>query len=435
MAHTASATYDCEALPMSLRIGDTIGDYKIVERLGRGGTGQVFRVEHGITRRLEALKILRLHTREGTEPASSFLREIEIHASLNHPNIVAIHNAFLVGNDIALVMELVEGESLRQMMERGRVPIALALRCLAQVLCGLSYAHRRGIAHGGISPSNIIVTSGGRAKLMDFGLSRENADLDVRGDLDSLATVLYEVITGQRPLQNPPASPENINPEISAQLSDIATKALSNKPIERYQSADEFREALDSALETIEGAPAITPVPGNHRRRLQFAFAVTGLLSALLVLRAVVLDAPAVDLPSVVKWPAAPVLSQPVQVQAPDEESPAVEPERPKLRMARHKTRAVQPSPPPQSRPLLMAAFRPEPEPARAEPDPAPIVERREPVVEPRVQAEPAARDDEPASTKPKGLHRFWSKVSRVFHTHRKSSEAALVESGPDSSR
>jgi hypothetical protein len=268
---------------------------------------------------------------------------------------------------------------------------------------------------------------------MDFGLSASAAgeDLDVGGDIDSVAAVLYEVITGQRPAQVPPVSPAKINPEIPTALSDLVMKAVTKEPLKRFQSADALREDLDSVLDVIENTPVIRAVSGSSRRRLQFSFAVTGMLSALLVLRAIVLDAPLVQLPSVVKWPAAPVLSQPMQIQGPDEDSPAVEPERPKLRMARHKTR-----PAPQSRRLMMAAFRPEPALARAEPEPSPVVARLEPVLEPAVQAkaDPAVKDEEPSPAKPKGMHRLWSKFGRVFHARRKS-DVAAVESGPDSSR
>ena len=414
---------------MNLRIGDTIGDYKIVGVLGR----DIFRVEHSITKRAEAMRLLPAHALGGPHASSHFLREIEIHASLNHPNIVAVHNAFLVGDEIALVMELVDGDSLRELMDRGQLPLAFSMRCIAQVLCGLSYAHQRGIVHGGISPAHIIVTESGRAKLMDFGLSATAAgeDLDVGSDIDSVAAVLYEVITGQRPAQVPPVPPAKINPEIPTALSDLVMKAVTKEPLKRFQSADALREDLDSVLDVIENTPVIRAVSGGSRRRLQFSFAVTGMLSALLVLRAIVLDAPMVPLPSVVKWPAAPVLSQPMQIQGPDEESPAVEPERPRLRMARHKTR-----PAPQSRPLMMAAFRPAPALARVEPEPSPVAERLEPALEPAFQtkADPAVKDEEPSPAKPKGMHRLWSKFSRVFHARRKS-DLVAVESGPDSSR
>ena len=422
---------------MNLRNGDTIGDYRVVGLLGP----DVFRVEHGITKRAGAMRLLPAHALEGPQASFRLLHEIEIHASLNHPNIVAVHNAFLVGNDIALVMELVDGESLRELMDRAKLSLPLSIRCIAQVLCGLSYAHQRGIVHGNISPSHIVVTESGRAKLMDFGLLSSSAGqsacsetLDVQGDIDSLAAVLYEVITGERPAQIPPVPPVTINPDIPTALNDVLLKALSTESLKRFQSADAFREALDSVLDVLEIGPVIPAASGSSRRRLQFSFAVTGLLSALLVLRTVVLDAPPAQLPPAVKWPAAPVLSQPMQMQAPDEESPAVESERPKLRMARHKTRhAAQP------RSFVMAAYRTEPAPARvevarAEP-PAPPVEREEPVLErAHVPAEPAIKEEEPAPAKPNGIHRLWSKFGRVFHARRKS-DATPMESGPDSSR
>src|SRR5688500_17628883 len=100
--------------------GDTAGDYTIIGVVGAGGMGQVFKVEHAITRRVEAMKVLADGRSREPEQAARFLREIQVQASLDHPNITPVHNAFWVGNDLAMVMELVDGESLAKILERGR---------------------------------------------------------------------------------------------------------------------------------------------------------------------------------------------------------------------------------------------------------------------------------------------------------------------------
>src|SRR5512143_3226902 len=109
---------------MNFSIGDTVGDYRILDELGRGGMGRVFKVEHTITHRVEAMKILAGSRPDAPQHAARSLREIQLQASLDHPNIAAVHNAFWSGEDLVLVMELIPGQSLRRVLEQGRVPVA-----------------------------------------------------------------------------------------------------------------------------------------------------------------------------------------------------------------------------------------------------------------------------------------------------------------------
>src|SRR5262249_32416050 len=202
--------------------GKTIGPYRVIEELGRGGMGRVYKVEHTVTQRLEAMKILEGGRPEAADQAARSLREIQLQASLDHPNIASVHNAFWEGEDLILVMELIEGSSLRRVLENGRLPLALALDYGCQALSALSYAHAHGIIHRDVSPGNMMVSSTGVLKLTDFGLARRPADPrlsnsgaplgslyymapeqvrgsaadDVRSDLYSLGAVLYELTTG-----------------------------------------------------------------------------------------------------------------------------------------------------------------------------------------------------------------------------------------------
>ena len=210
---------------MSFSIGDTVDAYRILEELGRGGMGQVFKVEHTLTRRLEAMKVLAGGRPESPGQATRSLREIQVQAGLDHPNIAAVHNAFWLGEDLVLVMELIEGCSLRRLLEAGRVPAATAIDYACQALAALSYAHAHSVIHRDVSPSNMMVSSKGVLKLTDFGLSKGPADVQpsqpgvpigslyymspeqVRGaaqvgaqsDIYSLGAVLYELVTGARP--------------------------------------------------------------------------------------------------------------------------------------------------------------------------------------------------------------------------------------------
>src|SRR5712692_4053974 len=119
---------------MSFSIGETVDAYRILQELGRGGMGRVFKVEHTITRRLEAMKVLEGGRPDAPEQAERSLREIQVQDRLDHPNIAAVHNAFWVGEDLVLVMELIEGRSLRRLLEAGRVPLAAAIAYSGQAL-------------------------------------------------------------------------------------------------------------------------------------------------------------------------------------------------------------------------------------------------------------------------------------------------------------
>jgi len=268
---------------MSFSIGDTVDAYRILEELGRGGMGQVFKVEHTLTRRLEAMKVLKGGRPDAPGQATRSLREIQVQARLDHPNIAAVHHAFWLGADLVLVMELIEGCSLQRLLETGRVPLATAIDYACQALSALSYAHAHGVIHRDVSPSNMMVSPKGVLKLTDFGLSKSAADArfsqpgapigslyymspeQVRGaalageqsDIYSLGAVLYELVTGKRPfegssafaimvahVEKQPVSPADVESTLSAELNDAILRALAKDPAERFQSAEEFRQVL-----------------------------------------------------------------------------------------------------------------------------------------------------------------------------------------------
>jgi serine/threonine-protein kinase len=266
---------------VKLHPGDTVGDYRIVKVLGSGGSGEVFQAEHQITRRVEALKVLLSGGPSGE--ADRFLREIQVQASLNHPHIASVHNAFWAGEDLVMAMEFVEGESLDKILERGRLPLKTTLEYARQALEAIEYAHAHGVMHRDIKPANMIVTPGGSLKLTDFGLAKAATDarltqsgavvgtvyymppeqvksaatVDGRADIYSLGAVLYELAAGRRPfdaespfdvmlahVQSQPTAPCAIQPNIPRTVSDAILKALAKAPADRFASAAEFAEAL-----------------------------------------------------------------------------------------------------------------------------------------------------------------------------------------------
>jgi len=268
---------------MNYEIGSRVGDYEILEILGAGGMGRVYRVKNSLSERIEAMKVL-LPDLEGTPGfADRFMREIKVQASLDHPNIAALHTAVRVDEQVLMLMEYVEGVTLEKMMEAGRVPIDRAVDYMVQVLSALSYAHARGVIHRDLKPANMMVTANGLVKLMDFGIARMTADrkltqtgstvgslyymspeqingtteLDPRSDLYSLGVTLYEIVTGARPfqgdsgykimaahLENKPSPPIQVIPGLPRGLSEIVMQALEKDPAKRFQSADAFRTAL-----------------------------------------------------------------------------------------------------------------------------------------------------------------------------------------------
>jgi serine/threonine protein kinase len=289
---------------MTFSVGDTVGAYRILEELGRGGMGRVFKVEHTITRRLEAMKVLEGGRAGMPEQGARSLREIQLQASLDHPNIAAVHNAFWAGEDLVLVMELIEGCSLRSLMDGGRTPLEAAISYGCQALDALSYAHAHGVIHRDVSPSNIMAGSTGVLKLTDFGLSRRPADLrlsqtgvpvgslyymspeqvqgeapaDERSDIYSLGAVLYELVTGKRAfdgesafaimtghVRKPPVSPIALEPSLPPALNEAILRSLAKDPAERFRSADEFRQALMGTDHSEIVLPTTSPQPFLRR--------------------------------------------------------------------------------------------------------------------------------------------------------------------------
>jgi serine/threonine-protein kinase len=304
---------------MSFQVGQIVGDYRIVAIAGTGGMGEVYQTEHIITRRLEAMKVLSGAT--SGEQADRFLREIQVQASLSHPNIAAVHTAFRFGNDLALVMELLDGTSLAQIMKTVRLPFSTVIGYVDVILSALEYAHDRGVIHRDVAPANIIVSKQGDIKLTDFGLAKRLTDArvsqsgafvgsphymspeqakgdaraDARSDIYSTGAVLYELVTGRRlfdsdsvfellsaHVHQTPMPPIALEPTIPRALNDIILKALAKDPAARFQSAGEFQAALRSSAWAKSSAAVSQAPPRSDRGRLRQL--LLGFVSAMIVL-------------------------------------------------------------------------------------------------------------------------------------------------------
>lgn len=288
---------------MEFKAGDRVGDYEIVQLLGAGGMGKVYKVRNLISDRIEAIKVLLPNLEENADLADRFLREIKVQATLEHPNIASLHTAQRIDNQLVMVLEFVEGITLDKLLATQQVTLYERLGYVAQVLRALEYAHARGIVHRDIKPQNIMVTPSGVAKLMDFGIAKmmeerhltrtgstlgslyymspeqvRGAQLDGRSDLYSLGITLYEVVTGKRPyegeneyavmsghLTGQPRPPKELAPDIPVALNDLILMSLSKEPAQRFQTAAAFRNALERTaglpLTPLAASPTVRPAP------------------------------------------------------------------------------------------------------------------------------------------------------------------------------
>jgi serine/threonine-protein kinase len=285
---------------VALKPGQTIGDYEVLSQLGHGGIGEVYKVRHVISQRTEALKLLR-SDREGADLSDRFRREIRVLASLSHPHIAQLHTAFQAGEQVAMVMEFVEGQDLQMKMRSPwpRRPVE-GIDYVRQVLLALEYAHARGVIHRDIKPSNIVITPEGEAKLLDFGLAFNTADAsstrpghvlgtlhymspeqvrgeraDARADLYSTGAMLYEILTGKTPfsgndyeimrahVNTAPRHPAELNPSLPLSMCATILKAMEKDPAARYQSAAQFAADMENMsydeAQTIAGMSIVAP--------------------------------------------------------------------------------------------------------------------------------------------------------------------------------
>ena len=267
---------------MSFSPGQQVGDYEILGPLGAGGMGRVYRVKHLISQRSEALKVLLHDVENDSNLCDRFVREIQVQARLNHPGIASLHTAFRLDNRLLMVMELVEGESLRHRMRKPGIALPEGVSIIRQVLDALAYAHSQGVTHRDIKPSNIMLNTQGQVKLLDFGLATVAGDnrltksgaivgsihymapeqircenSDARTDIYATAVTLWEIAAGRPPfasdieyailtghLETIPEPPRAAHPEVPEALWQILLRALAKRPEDRYQSAHEFNTAL-----------------------------------------------------------------------------------------------------------------------------------------------------------------------------------------------
>jgi serine/threonine-protein kinase len=317
---------------MAYQAGDRVGDYEVVDVLGAGGMGKVYKVRNVISDRLEAMKVLLPNLEGDPELADRFVREIKVQASLQHPNIAGLHTALRIDNQLLMMLEYVEGKTLESELRNGRIPTDKAVEYVQQVLTALAYAHARGIVHRDIKPANMMLTGSGVVKLMDFGIARiaadqkltqtgrtvgslyymspeqiNGADLDARSDLYSLGISLYELVTKSRPFQGDsdysimaahleaqPVPPIEVDPSLPRALNDIILMSIAKDPAQRFQSADAFRAALRSVspAPVASSAPTAMPAPPRAASSRRGVYMALGSIVTVAVLAVAALQGP-----------------------------------------------------------------------------------------------------------------------------------------------
>ena len=282
------------AVPKPDQIGKLFPELEVLDVVGQGGMGMVYKARQKSLGREVAVKLLSRELQDDPNFAERFTREARAMALLNHPNIISIHDFGQRGDYHYLVMEFVDGVNLRQLLQAGRMEPAEAMLLVPQLCDALQYAHDNGIVHRDIKPENVLLSQNGHVKIADFGLAKlvdparndvtltrtrqvmgtlsymapeqveRPADVDHRADIYSLGVVIYELLTGELPLGR--FSPPSRKAEIDVRLDEIVLRALEKEPSLRYQQVSELKTGVGN----LEESP-LTRSPGGVRQEQQLA--------------------------------------------------------------------------------------------------------------------------------------------------------------------
>ncbi len=290
---------------MSLQPGQTVAHYELLELIGEGGMGRVFRAYDSRLKRQVAIKILQPGLTSDEKLRRRFEREARAAAAVTHPTIAAIHEVSESGDLTYIVMEFVEGRTLKRMIGAGPVPLMETLRIAVEIAEGLAEAHRAGVVHRDLKPDNIIVRPDRRPKILDFGIAKLLEDqggmfrrrtrpsttslsgegkimgtlgymspeqargdpVDARTDIFSLGVILYEMVTGQAPfrgrtpidtltsiLKEPPPPASQVNPAVHPYVEALLEECLHKDPAKRFQRMEDLVASLRIAQLALQEA-------------------------------------------------------------------------------------------------------------------------------------------------------------------------------------
>ncbi len=307
--------------PTSQELAPHFPQLEILECLGRGGMGVVYKAWQKSLNRPVALKLLAPERAGDPQFTSRFEKEAQALAALNHPHIVAVHDFGKEGGFHYLIMEFVDGMNLRQLLQTKRLTPREALSIVPPVCDALQCAHDRGIVHRDIKPENLLIDKSGTVKIADFGIAKilgdangapcaetaaattaigtpdyaapeqANGEADHRADIYSLGVVLYEMLTGERP-QSKGLVPPSKRVQVDIRIDEIVLRALEQESELRFATAAEFRTEVEEAVSSLAGQPAPAALAEKERKRggavattVAMAFAIIALVMLLSALR------------------------------------------------------------------------------------------------------------------------------------------------------
>jgi len=314
----AQAAPPTRVAPEPAQLAAQFPQLEIIELLGMGGMGMVYKARQPRLDRIVALKILPVESQQHPSFAERFGREAKALAKLNHPGIVNIYDFGQTKDYYYFVMEYVDGMNLRHLLHNQPLEPRQALELVTQICTALQYAHDEGVVHRDIKPENILLNKKGQVKIADFGLAkllgtapdtaltmsqaamgtlnymapeqRQNAQsVDHRADIYSLGVVFYEMLTGEVPMGR--FEPPSKRAQVDVRLDEVVLKALEREPARRYQQVSEVKsnvETITSTPPTAPAAPAAEPAPGQvvpQQFPVSDFFSLAGIVYALWIAR------------------------------------------------------------------------------------------------------------------------------------------------------
>ncbi|MEW5870667.1 MAG: serine/threonine-protein kinase [Chloroflexota bacterium] len=297
-------------------VGQKLGKYELLEKLGQGGMAQVYKARQPMIERMVAIKVMQTHLADSPKFVERFMREAQRLGQLRHPNIVSVMDFDIVGETHYLVMDFISGPSLEMYLERRRpLPPEEALRLTSQIVRALQYAHEQGVVHNDLKPANVMFQDNTAQQLVltDFGIARlvdtsgvaqsstiigtpaymspeavQGKPLDGRSDLYSVGVMLYEMLTGEQPYQGdtpvsvilqhvnaPPPDVRTSYPNLPEAVAAIIERAMAKEPEARYRDAAEMGKAVEAALRQLSEPPRTVQITGQPRPATAAAYGGT----------------------------------------------------------------------------------------------------------------------------------------------------------------